>query len=564
MSRNHEKKTRRTLTGRRAWLAAGTIAAYAAAGTSKSALAQTVPTQKTSGGQAQLPVRRFDIPAGPLDAVLAMFAKVCGITVNYSIPTETLPGFKSPGVSGLYSQEQALRRILTGTGLSFNYSGQDEILIGVRSAESIEVKSGVPDSIALTKFPAPLLDTPLSITAIPKQVLEQEGATTLRDALRNAPGISLAAGEGGSQGDNLTIRGFTARNDIFLDGMRDYGSYYRDPFNYEQVDVLEGPAGVDFGRGSTGGVVNQESKIPLSKPYVSIDGNLGTDYTRRLAADVNEPLPGGAAFRLNVVGNAANVAQRDVTVNRHYGIAPTITFGMQSPNRVAASYFHFLEDDIPDYGLPWYFNTAAPVARRNYYGFSSLNYLRANVDIGTVKAEHDLGAHGLLRNVTRYANYVRSARITEPQVNTATSGSITPQTPLDQVLVNRNQIATDSVETVMWDQADASLTGEIFGMRHTGVMGVEGGRETSSPVRPTFYAPQVVNGKVLSINTVPTTPLLDPNESQPFSGTPQPVPTYTRARSAWASTCWITSRSVRNGRSPEASAGTALTQATTR
>jgi len=524
VSKNHDKKKRRTLRGRRAWLAAGTIAAYAAWGTSKAAIAfaQNSTSQKTPSGQAQLPVRRFDIPAGPLDVTLAQFAKACGLTVTYSIPTDTVPGFKSPGVTGLYSQEQALLQILTGTGLGFKYGGQDEIVIGVSNAESIEVKSGVPDSIALAKFPAPLLDTPQSITAIPRQVLEQEGVTTFRDALRNAPGISLAAGEGGSQGDNLTIRGFTARNDIFLDGMRDYGSYYRDPFNYEQVDVLEGPAGVDFGRGSTGGVVNQESKASLSAPYASVDGNLGTDYTRRFAADVNEPLGQRAAFRLNVVGSAANVAQRDVTVNRHYGVAPTITFGMQSPNRLTASYFRFTEDDIPDYGIPWYFNKPSPVARHNYYGFDSLNYLRADVNIGTVKAEHDLGTHGILRNVTRYANYVRSARITEPQLNTATSGSITPQTPLDQIQVNRNQIATDSVETFMWDQADASLTGQIFGMRHTGVVGVEGGRETSSPVRPTFYQTVLVNGKPTSINTVPTTSLLDPNESQPFRGTPLP------------------------------------------
>ena len=525
MSKNHEKKKRRTLTGRRAWLAAGTIAAYAAAGSSKATLAFAKPPRGQANGQAQLPVRRFDIPAGPLDVTLAEFAKLCGVTVNYSIPVDTLPGFKSAGVSGLYSQEQALKQILAGTGLSFSFIGQDQVTIGVKNAESVEVKSAVPDSIALAKFPAPLIDTPQSITAIPKQVLNQEGVTTFRDALRNAPGISLAAGEGGSQGDNLTIRGFTARNDIFLDGMRDFGSYYRDPFDYEQVDVIEGPAGVDFGRGSTGGVVNQETKAPLLRPYVSVGGNLGTDFTRRFVADINEPLPQlgeGTAFRLNLVGNAANVAQRDVTVNRHWGVAPTIAFGLQSPSRLTLSYFHFGEDDIPDYGIPWYFNRPAPVERHNYYGFSNLNYFRANVDIGTVKAEHDIGTHGILRNVTRYANYVRSARITEPQVNTATSGSITPQTPLDQVLVNRNQIATDSTETFMWDQADASLNGKAFGLRHTAVIGVEGGRETSSPVRPTFYAPQIVNGKVVSINTVPTTPLLDPNESQPFSGTPRP------------------------------------------
>src|SRR6201998_4975701 len=95
--------------------------------------------------------------------------------------------------------------------------------------------------------------------------MKNEAVSTLRDALRNVPGISLAAGEAGAQGDNLTIRGFTARNDIFLDGIRDFGSYYRDSFDYEQVDVLEGPAGIQFGRGSTGGAVHQESKVPTTE-----------------------------------------------------------------------------------------------------------------------------------------------------------------------------------------------------------------------------------------------------------------------------------------------------------
>ena len=96
--------------------------------------------------------------------------------------------------------------------------------------------------------------------------MEQQGVTTLRDALRNVAGISLAAGEGGAQGDNLTIRGFTARNDLFIDGMRDFGSYYRDPFNTQEVEVLQGPSSVTFGRGSTGGVVNQATKTPGLTP----------------------------------------------------------------------------------------------------------------------------------------------------------------------------------------------------------------------------------------------------------------------------------------------------------
>src|SRR5580698_11315437 len=105
--------------------------------------------------------------------------------------------------------------------------------------------------------------------------MDQQNTTTLRDALRNVAGISLAAGEGGAQGDNLTIRGFTARNDLFIDGMRDFGSYYRDPFNTEAVQVLQGPSSVTFGRGSTGGVVNQASKLPQLKEFVTAETVLG-------------------------------------------------------------------------------------------------------------------------------------------------------------------------------------------------------------------------------------------------------------------------------------------------
>ena len=501
--------------GGRAWLAVGTIAAYAAAGgASKSALLHASPAgARQQETQAQLTVRRFDIPAGPLDSALAEYAKECGLTVGFTIPKETLPGFRSRGVSGLYSDRQALKQLLDGTGLDFSFSGPESVSIGVKSAQSVQVKA-VADTLALAKNPLPLVDTPKSITAIPQHVIADQGVSTLRDTLRNAPGISLAAGEGGAQGDNLTIRGFGAQNDIFLDGMRDFGDYYRDSFNYEQVDVLEGPAGVEFGRGSTGGVINQESKVPELRPFVRVEAQGGTDATRRVTADINEVLPdfaGGTAFRLNVMGHEAGVAGRDVATGRRYGVAPTVAFGLNTPTRVTASYFHFAEDDIPDYGLPWYFGRPAPVPHHNYYGFADRNFLRTDVDMGTVKVEHDLGTHGIARNQVRYANYQRKWQITEPQLNNKSAGAITPETPLDDVMVNRNQLAGQSVETSFWDQLDLMLSGKLLGVRHTAVVGVEGGKETSDPVRYTY-------NDAAGVNTVPLTNLLDPDPDEAFSG----------------------------------------------
>src|SRR5436305_6065496 len=180
--------------------------------------------------------------------------------------------------------------------------------------------------------------------------MQQQGNTTVRDALRNVAGISLAAGEGGSQGDNLTIRGFTARNDLFIDGMRDFGSYYRDPFNTEEVEVLQGPSSVTFGRGSTGGVVNQASKTPTLNQFISADLQFGTDATRRAAIDWSAPVPAlgnGTAFRLNVMGDIGNVAGRNVAENRRTGIAPSLAFGLGTSTRTTLSYMHQHEDDIP-------------------------------------------------------------------------------------------------------------------------------------------------------------------------------------------------------------------------
>jgi catecholate siderophore receptor len=362
--------------------------------------------------------------------------------------------------------------------------------------------SYTPQHSDLPKLPEPLLDTPQSVTVVSRQLMDDEHTTTLRDALRNVAGISIAAGEGSSQGDNLTIRGFTARNDIFMDGMRDFGSYYRDPFNLEKVEVLEGPSGILFGRGSTGGVVEQDSKTPQLTSFINGGVSFGTDLTRRGTLDLNEPLPeidSNAAFRLNMMGTDAEVAQRNDAENRRFGVAPTIAFGLGTSTRLTVSYFHQSEADTPDYGVPWLLNTPAPVAREDYYGFRD-DYLNTGVDIGTIKLEHDFSDDFSLREQARFANYTRDFRITEPQL-TNTSFSV----PLDQSYVTRNELGGHSTENYLWDQFDLKGHFEAGVVGNTVIAGIEGGQETSDPTR-------------FSYSGVPTTPLLNPSEDQDFSG----------------------------------------------
>ena len=231
-----------------------------------------------------------------------------------------------------------------------------------------------PPIPSLTKLPEPLLDTPVSVTTITQQLMHDRGDTNLNDALRNAPGITLASNESSFMGNVPYIRGFSARTDMFLDGMRDIGMYYRDPFNLTQVEVLEGPDSILFGRGSTGGVVEQDSKTPQLEQFINASVSGGTNALARAMADVNVPLDGlgtPAALRVNVMANTNKRggprcrAIQPLRRGAQPGAGPGHT---DPPDR---QLFLSDRDDTPDFGVPWYFGKPAAVPRNNYYDFRS-------------------------------------------------------------------------------------------------------------------------------------------------------------------------------------------------
>jgi catecholate siderophore receptor len=518
--------------------ALATVAAYGVSGRM-----EAVAQQNGSAGQktpipANLPVRRFRIEAGALDAALQEFREQSDVTVDVEIPLAKLATMKSRGVTGLYGNDVALKQVLDGTGLSFQFKGSTAAVVGLRDMQSVDVSASVQNTVTMGKFTESLLDTPQTVEVVPRYILQDQQNHTLMDAVRNVPGISLAAGESGAQGDSLTIRGFTARNDIFLDGIRDFGSYYRDSFDFDQVEVLEGPAGVQFGRGSTGGVINQESKVPRTDKFVDVQTAFGTDATRRVTVDVNEPIaaiPGGTAFRLNALAMESGMAGRPYAQNGRFGVAPSLAFGMNTPSRLTLSYFHFNERDTPDYGLPWFENGLAPgVNRHSYFGLPTNNYLHTNDDILTLKAGHSFGENKNvdLHTIARFANYPRDVQITEPQicsnvsvstpvggyvgalptsaVNTALPCAYTPATAASAIVVNRNQLAIKSVEGDLWDQTEVTARFKVLGVRNDFAGGVEGGREVSNPVKRSF-----VENK---INSVTPTNLANPNPNDAFGG----------------------------------------------
>jgi catecholate siderophore receptor len=201
----------------------------------------------------------------------------------------------------------------------------------------------------------PLRDTPQTVTVLSSEVLEQQNLLSLKDALSTVPGISFGAGEGGSgYGDSITLRGYSASNDITIDNVRDSAQYSRtDTFNVEQIEVTNGANSVANGSGSVGGNINLVTKRPTERDRAVIEGGIGTDDYYRATADVSHHVTPTIAVRLNAMYHRNDIPGRDVEKNRRWGVAPSVTFGIGTPTRLTFLYMHQEDTNIPQFGVPY-------------------------------------------------------------------------------------------------------------------------------------------------------------------------------------------------------------------
>src|SRR6202000_3044479 len=264
-----------------------------------------------------------------------------------------------------------------------------------------------------------ILDTPQSINVIPAGVIKEQGVSNLADALKNVPGITLNAGEGGTHGDLINLRGFSAGDDYFMDGLRDTGLYDRDVFDYESVEVLKGPASTLFGRGSTGGVINQVLKAPELFPIADFSVTGGTNSEARVTGDVNYVLGDTTAVRVNLMGQTNMQEGRPFARSQRWGIAPSIAFGLGTDTTFTLKYLHQQEDNIPDYGIPFLFAKPAPVARDTFYGLPADDRFKTDVDVVTGRFDHKFDDTWSMSDTIRYGHYWFDSRQTAAIYGTA-------------------------------------------------------------------------------------------------------------------------------------------------
>jgi catecholate siderophore receptor len=342
-------------------------------------------------------------------------------------------------------------------------------------------------------------DIAQSVNTIDKKELAEQQLTLVQDALRNVPGVTLNAGEGGSHGDSINLRGLSVPDSFFLDGVRDIGQYQRDTFNSDAIAVLLGPASAVFGRGSTSGVINSVSKQPLLTPLAALSLSTGEAHLWRGTGDFNLPLGSTTAARITVMDQRNGVQERDQVFYRRWGVAPTLGFGIGTATRLTLSYFKEEENDLPDYGIPFIDGVPAHVDRSNYYGLNNYDRTRTNTNIGTIRVEHDISDDITISDSLRYANYGFQYLVTGPFLGNDSVEPPPPGTPYEDIYISRDQPSSEGTTSLAINRTDVTARFDTWGVKNTLTGGLEFSKEQSN-----------VNRLQNGLDDIPPTPLLNP------------------------------------------------------
>ncbi|QHE86700.1 catecholate siderophore receptor Fiu [Hydrogenophaga sp. BPS33] len=360
--------------------------------------------------------------------------------------------------------------------------------VTVKEAAEVPYKA---DKSANDKIVAPLVDTPKTIQIIKKEVLEEQGAVTLMEALRNTPGITMQMGENGntSAGDTFQLRGSSLQQSTFVDGIRDLGAVTRDTFNLEQIEIIKGAAGAETGRGAATGQLNLVTKQAHLGDESSVSGTLGTGSRKRATIDLNKQLSDTSALRVNGLVQDSGVDGRDHVENTGQGLALSYATGLNSPTRLYLYSQHIRQKNVPDGGIPsigfeGFYNAnatiraGAKVDRENYYG-SVNDREKINADMFTAKIEHDLGQGTTVRNITRVGKNSMDRVLTG--IN-AINGTTAPALIGDPSTwtISRSRQRVDQDNTIIANQTSMNTEFAAGGMQHSFAAGVELMRESQT------------------------------------------------------------------------------------
>ncbi|MGE0828660.1 MAG: TonB-dependent receptor [Hyphomonadaceae bacterium] len=400
--------------------------------------------------------------------------------------------------AGRKSSQRGIRSFAKGAVGQLALLGASAIALqGAAWAETNDV-SGVTVTgehtaqvIDAPKYTAPILDTPQTITVVNSQIIEEQSLLGLRDILSTLPGITFGAGEGGGgYGDSINLRGYSANNDITVDGVRDSAQYSRtDPFNLEQVELTSGANSVYSGVGSVGGTINLVTKRPLMRDFTDASIAAGTEEYGRVTLDLNRQMSDNAAFRLNFMAHQNDVPGRDVDRYERWGVAPALTFGLGANTSATLLLSHQEDDNTPQYGVPYalgpYNDGALPgVDDSDYFGYQNIDTQETERSAATLIVEHAFNDVVSVRNLTRVQTVSQYLIVNPPQGTWCVEPGINPWTgvscasPGTYLPSGPRGTLRDTTNDIFVNQTDFRFNFATGGLQHTLAAGVSFTEET--------------------------------------------------------------------------------------
>ena len=414
----------------------------------------------------------FDIAAGPLSDALDAFERTAGTTLRTSASIGQLT---SSGVHGSFTAADALSRILDGTGLAARIVTDGTFVIEPASPVHRVTTTGqlshysADESRTAMKTPTRLLDIPQTVNVIPRALIVDQQAQSIADAVRNVPGVGVAQGEGNR--DQVVLRGISTASDFFVNGIRDDQERFRDLYNVESIEVVQGPAAVLFGRGGAGGMVNAVT-IPTTGTRSEVAVELGGYQHKRATARVGGSA-GSTLLRLNAMAEDSG-SFRDAYFLRRYGISPVARMRLGADSALTISFEHLGDRRLADRGIPSEMGAPVHVSASQFFGSRGQNLAESGVDSTAVTLEQALGRSVRLRNNFLAGVYDKFYRNVYPGTAVSTADTLT-LSAYDHTIDRTN----------IFNQTDLIIdrAGERFA--HTLLAGMEIGRQAQAETRHT-------------------------------------------------------------------------------
>ncbi|MGE5622447.1 MAG: TonB-dependent receptor, partial [Bacillota bacterium] len=338
--------------------------------------------------------------------------------------------------------------------------------VKVKSARELPPTYNPPTAVSATKIEAPLRDIPQTVNVVPQTVLRDQAARSMQDVLKSVPGIGLSHGDG--QRDQVTIRGFSAIADQFIDGMRDDALYFRDLSNIEQVEVIKGPASVLYGRGSSGGLINRISKKPgIDKNEVSLQ--VGSWNQRRGEFDLARNYSdSGVAFRVTGALERAD-SYRDQQFLKREALSPSLSIKLGNATRLLIQGEYLSDRRVTDFGIPAYKGRPVDVPASTYYGAANakdFDFTQSRVSALGFTLDHRFNNEWSLRNAFRHYDYTLNRNNT--LVGSVNESALTAS-------LNRSNVRRQ--EDGYFNQTELVQKTVIAGMAHQLLYGAEIGKQ---------------------------------------------------------------------------------------